>query len=74
MNVENLERALAEIGLHGMVEVRGSLAVLRIEDEAALADDDLRTRAMDAAERNGFTHLALEVVDDSERRAAVHRN
>ena len=73
MNVENLERALAEIGLHGMVEVRGSLAVLRIEDEAALVDEDLRTRAVSAAERNGFTHLALEVVD-ADRRAPVHRD
>jgi hypothetical protein len=73
MNVEKLERALAEIGLHGMVEVRGSLAVLRIEDGAALADDDVRTRAVDAAERNGFTHLALEVVD-ADRRAPVHRD
>lgn len=73
MNVENLERALAEIGLHGMVEVRGSLAVLRIEDESALADDELRTRAVNAAERNGFSHLALEVVD-IDRRAPVHRD
>jgi hypothetical protein len=73
MNVENLERALAEIGLHGMVEVRGSLAVLRIEDESALADDELRTRAVIAAERNGFSHLALEVVD-IDRRAPVHRD
>jgi hypothetical protein len=73
MNVENLERALAEIGLHGMVEVRGSLAVLRIEDETVLADDVVRTRAVDAAERNGFTHLALEVVD-ADRRAPVHRD
>jgi hypothetical protein len=74
MNVENLERALAQIGLHGIVEVRGSMAVLRMEGDAGLADDELRALAVDAAERNGFTHLALEVVDDSERRAAVHRN
>jgi hypothetical protein len=74
MNVENLERALAEIGLHGIVEVRGSMAVLRMDGDAGLADDELRSRAVDAAERNGFTHLALEVVDDAERRAAVHRD
>jgi hypothetical protein len=74
MNVENLERALAEIGLHGIVEVRGSMAILRMDDDAGLADDQLRSLAVDAAERNGFTHLALEVVDDAERRAAVHRN
>jgi hypothetical protein len=74
MNVENLERALAEIGLHGIVEVRGSMAVLRMEGDAGLADDELRALAVDAAERNGFTHLALEVVDDAERRAAVHRD
>ena len=73
MSVENLERALAEIGLHGIVEVRGSLAVLRMEDDGGLADDDLRSRAVSAAERNGFTHLALEVVDDANR-AAVHRD
>jgi hypothetical protein len=74
MNVENLERALAEIGLHGIVELRGSMAVLRMESDAGLADDELRSLAVDAAERNGFTHLALEVVDDAERRAAVHRD
>jgi hypothetical protein len=73
MNVENLERALAEIGLHGIVEVRGSLALLRMDDESGLADDELRTLAVEAAERNGFTHLALEVVND-DRRAAVRRD
>jgi hypothetical protein len=73
MNVENLERALAEIGLHGIVEVRGSLAILRLDDESGLADDELRTLAVEAAERNGFTHLALEVVND-DRRAAVRRD
>jgi hypothetical protein len=73
MNVENLERALAEIGLHGIVEVRGSLAVLRMDMDAGLADDELRFLAVDAAERAGFTHLALEVVDDADR-AALHRD
>jgi hypothetical protein len=73
MNVENLERALAEIGLHGIVEVRGSLAVLKMEDEAGLSDEALRFQAVDAAERNGFTHLALEVADDVGR-AAIHRD
>ena len=74
MNLENLERALAEIGLHGIVEVRGSLAVLRMDGDGGLADDELRMRAVDAAARGGFTHLALEVVDDAHRRAAVHRD
>jgi hypothetical protein len=74
MNVEDLERALAQIGLHGIVEVRGSMAVLRMDGDAGLADEELRSLAVDAAERNGFTHLALEVVDDAERRAAVHRD
>ena len=74
MNVEHLERALAEIGLHGIVEVRGSLAVLRLDGDGGLADDELRLLAVDAAERNGFTHLALEVVDGADRRAAVHRD
>ena len=73
MNVENLERALAEIGLHGIVEVRGSLAVLRMDADGGLADDERRVLAVDAAERHGFTHLALEVVDDAGR-AAVHRD
>ena len=73
MNVEKLERALAEIGLHGIVEVRGSLAVLRMDADGGLADDELRFLAVDAAERHGFTHLALEVVDDADR-AAIHRD
>ncbi|HEY7407767.1 MAG TPA: hypothetical protein VH638_05830 [Gemmatimonadaceae bacterium] len=73
MNVEKLERALAEIGLHGIVEVRGSLAVLRMDADGGLGDEELRSLAVSAAERNGFTHLALEVVDDAGR-AAVHRD
>ena len=74
MNLENLERALAEIGLHGVVEVRGSMAILRMDGDGGLADVDLRRQAVGLAERSGFTHLALEVVDDARRRAAVHRN
>jgi hypothetical protein len=74
MNVEQLERALADIGLHGTIEVRGSLAVLRVEDSTALADDQTRTRAVDAAEQHGFSHLALEIVDDGDRHAPFHRH
>ena len=73
MNVENLERALAEIGLYGVIEVRGSLAVLKMETFEELADAEVRSRAVGAAERNGFTHLALEVADGADR-AAVHRD
>lgn len=74
MNVEQLERALADIGLCGTIEVRGSLAVLRLEADAPAFDGSVRTRAVDAAERSGFSHLALEIVDDGDRHAPVHRD
>lgn len=61
-----LERALAALGLGGAVEVRGSLAILALDpalarDPAVLGSAEQRERAVQAASRLGFTHLALEV-------------
>jgi hypothetical protein len=74
MSVETLERALADIGLPGTVEVRGSLAILRVDDEALLANGDVRRRAVDAMVHHGFSHVALEIVDDGDRHAPLHRH
>lgn len=74
MNVEDLERALADIGLCGTIEVRGSLAVLRLDVDVPVSDGSVRARAVDAAERSGFSHLALEIVDDGDRHAPVRRH
>jgi hypothetical protein len=71
-NVEGLEHALAAVGLRGTIEVRGSLAVLRLQDDITLADTALRDCAVKLASDHGFTHLALELFDDD--RAPVHRD
>ena len=73
MSVEHLERALAAVGLPGTIEVRGSLAVLRVRGDVTLDDASTRDAAVSLATEHGFTHLALELPDDDDR-APVHRD
>jgi hypothetical protein len=77
VNAAALERALAAVGLPGTVEVRGSMALLVLSDEAAahlaLVDAQLRHSALHLAAEHGFTHLALELFDHDDR-APVHRD
>ena len=74
MKTESLERALAALGLPGKVEVRGSLAVLTVNGDISLADLRLRDAAVGAAADHGYTHLALELLDDVHDGAALRRH
>jgi hypothetical protein len=74
-----LEAALARLGIAGRVEARERLAVLVPSGGiAGLADAATRRRASALAREHGFTHLALELVDEpADGRgggAALHRD
>ncbi len=83
MTAESLSAALDRVGVHGTVEARDRLAVLRVRPDvvAALTDGDVRRDVLRTAAEHGFTHVAIEVVvaevDDAlshEPRAAVLRD
>ena len=73
MSAESLERSLAALGLRGRVEVRGSLAVLAGEDPVSLEELRLRDAAVSMAVVHGYTHLALELLDDVDDDASLPR-
>lgn len=73
MSAEALRQALAALGLRGVVEARGALAIFSIEgDVAPLRDPEIRARAVALASEHGFTNLALEVSDRSGNGASLH--
>jgi hypothetical protein len=73
LSAEALRQALAALGIRGVVEARGALAILSIDDDAApLRDPELRARAVALASEHGFTHLALEVKERSRESAPLH--
>ena len=74
MSATALERALAELGLPGNVEVRGSLAILTVRGDISVEDLRLRDAAVAAAAEHGYTHLALELLDDAEDGASLRRD
>lgn len=59
-----LAAALATIGVPCDVERRGRLALLVPRDAELLADPAHRREVQRLAQRHGFTHVALELVDD----------
>ena len=70
-----LEGALAERGLVCRVDPRAGLAVL-VTDSATMAklgDAELRRTALALAKEHGFTHVAIELRDDTSTGAAVPR-
>jgi hypothetical protein len=74
-----LEEALRRLGVSGRVEARERLALLVPRAGiAVLADAAARRQAASLAREHGFTHLALELLDDpADGRgdgAAVHRD
>jgi hypothetical protein len=74
-----LEEALRRLGVSGRVEARERLAVLVPRAGiAALADAATRRQAASLAREHGFTHLALELLDEPADAcgdgAAVHRD
>lgn len=66
MSAASLERALRAAGVPCRVEARAQLALL-VPDDAALdvADAALRRRVAAMLAEHGFTHVALEVVEDA---------
>jgi hypothetical protein len=73
LSPEALRQALAALGLRGVVEARGALAILSIDGDAApLRDPEIRARAVALASEHGFTHLALEVNDRPSESAPLH--
>ena len=73
MSAESLERSLEALGLRGRVEVRGSLAVLAGEEHVSLEELRLRDAAVSMAVGHGYTHLALELLDDVDDDASLPR-
>ena len=75
MSAASLEAALRALGIDVRVEAYGALALLVPDgDTGALADVDVRRTATALLAEHGFTHLALELVEDAdpaERRAAL---
>jgi hypothetical protein len=78
-SARSLEAALGRIGIGGRIEARERLAVLVPgAGVALLADAALRRQASALAREHGFTHLALELLDEpADGRgggAALHRD
>ena len=75
MSAESLEESLRALGIECRVEAVERLAVL-IPDGAvsALEDARIRREAIALLRDHGFTHLALEIMDDARDRATVHRD
>ncbi len=66
MSVDRLVCDLTDVAPGGVVEQRGTLAVLGVSDTTAFADTGHRARALAAAAAHGVTHLALELLDDGD--------
>ena len=66
MTAASLEVALRALGVECAVETRGALAVLVARAGAvdALATAATRRAATELAREHGFSHVALELVDD----------
>lgn len=73
MSAASLERALGDRGVRAVVEARGPLAVLTLADDRSI-DESLRAELVALAPAHGFTHIALELTDDADERAALHRH
>lgn len=66
MSVTALETALAALGHPCVVEAHERMAVLRpTHGSQPLTDDALRRRVVSLATECGFTHVAVELTDDS---------
>lgn len=75
MSVDELRAGLAALGIDGVVEARGALAVLTIHgDSSAVREPSIRAAAVALAAKHGFTNLALEVLDESRDGAPLHRD
>ena len=76
-----LAAELRDEGVHCAVEARDGLAVLRLESHGVggdgrhqqLADATARARIVRLARRHGFTHVAIELTDETDDGAPVRR-
>ena len=73
MSAEGLAAALRDLGVDCAVEARGKLAVLLAGDASPLERDDVRQAALALLGPHGFTHLALELLDDAGDGASLPR-
>ena len=72
VNPAALEADLASLGVACTVEARERLALVILRgDHSRLAEPDVRREAVRLAESHGFTHLALELPDESAAEGAV---
>jgi hypothetical protein len=75
LNADALRTGLVALGIDGVVEARGALAVLTVGgDSSALRDPAVRAAAVTLAAEHGFKNLALEVLEESRDRASLHRD
>ena len=75
MNVVPLEAALLARGIVCRVEQRERLAVIVPQGAVPwLEDPAVRREVLALVREHGFTHLALELVDEPAGNAAVHRD
>ncbi len=80
MSAESLETALRSRGIHCRVGARDRLALLLPDEDfaagdlAGLEDTAFRRETVALAREHGFTHVALELVDEPAGDAAVHRD
>ncbi|HVE79323.1 MAG TPA: hypothetical protein VNA89_10700 [Gemmatimonadaceae bacterium] len=67
MSARALAAALRALGVECDVEGRDRLAVIRAHDGAeALANPEVRERALALLAAHGYTHLALELTDSAD--------
>lgn len=64
MSAASLERALRALGVHCTVEAHDRLALIVPEGPVRLEQPDARQAALRLLPDHGFTHLALELVDE----------
>jgi len=75
MSAESLETALRARGIACRVEGLERLALLRPDGPIPVLEEAAaRREAVALLREHGFTHLALELVDESAGDAAVHRD
>jgi hypothetical protein len=72
LNADALRTGLASLGIDGVVEARGALAILIVGDSSALRDPAIRKAAVALAAEHGFKNLALEVLEESRDGASLH--
>ena len=74
MSAESLEMALRERGIPCRVEAFDRLALLVPDGPCAVEDAAMRRETAALVRDHGFTHVAVELLDEPAGDAAVHRD